>query len=46
VAATYKVFIEKAVIKQLKNIPQKDYYRITLSIAALANDPRPLGSKK
>ncbi len=41
-AATYKGFIEKAVFKQLKNIPQK----IILSIAALANDPRPSGSKK
>ena len=45
-AATYSVFIEKAVFKQLKNIPQKDYDRIMIAIAALANDPRPSGSKK
>jgi mRNA interferase RelE/StbE len=45
-AATYSVFIEKAVFKQLKNIPQKDYDRIMIAIAALANDPRPSGGKK
>ncbi|MDP4189199.1 MAG: type II toxin-antitoxin system RelE/ParE family toxin [Bacteroidota bacterium] len=42
----YKVFIEKAVYKQLKNIPEKDYQKIITSIANLANDPRPPGCKK
>jgi len=42
----YKLFIEKAVYKQLKNIPDKDYHKITVSIAALANNPRPPGCKK
>jgi mRNA interferase RelE/StbE len=44
--AVYNVFIEKAVFKQLKNIPEKDYQKIMASIAALANDPRPPGCKK
>ena len=39
----YKLFIEKAVYKQLKNIPERDYKRIMASIAALANNPRPAG---
>ena len=39
----YKLFIEKAVYKQLKNIPERNYKRIMASIAALANNPRPQG---
>lgn len=35
----YKLFIEKAVYKQLKNIPERDYQKIIASIAALANNP-------
>lgn len=42
----YNVFIEKAVYKQLKNIPEKDYQKIMTSIADLANNPRPVGCKK
>ena len=42
----YKLFIEKAVYKQLKNIPQRDYQKIITSIAALANTPRPPGCKR
>ena len=41
--AVYRLFIEKAVYKQLKNIPEKDYQKIMASIAALANNPRPPG---
>ena len=44
--AVYKLFIEKAVYKQLKNIPERDYQKIMASIAALANNPRPSGCKK
>lgn len=44
--AVYNVFIEKAVFKQLKSIPEKDYQKIMASIAGLANDPRPPGCKK
>lgn len=39
--AIYKLFIEKAVYKKLKNIPEKYYRKIMASIAALANNPRP-----
>jgi len=39
----YKLFIEKAVYKQLKNIPERDYKKIMASIARLANLPRPPG---
>jgi mRNA interferase RelE/StbE len=42
----YKLFIEKAVYKQLKNIPERDYQKIITSIGALANNPRPPGCKK
>lgn len=42
----YKLFIEKAVYKQLKNIPERDYKKVMASIAALATDPRPQGSIK
>lgn len=44
--AVYNVFIEKAVYKQLKNVPERDYQKIMTSIAALANNPRPVGCKK
>ncbi|HEX3010170.1 MAG TPA: type II toxin-antitoxin system RelE/ParE family toxin [Bacteroidales bacterium] len=44
--AVYKVFIEKAVFKRLRSIPEKDYQKIMISIAGLANDPRPPGYKK
>lgn len=42
----YKLFIEKAVYKQLKNIPERDYKKVMASIAALATEPRPHGSIK
>ena len=41
-----KLFIERAVYKQHKNIPKRDYEKIMTSIAALANIPRPPGCKK
>ena len=44
--ALYRIFIEKAVYKQLKNIQERDYLKIIASIAALANQPRPPGCKK
>jgi mRNA interferase RelE/StbE len=44
--AVYKIFIEKAVFKQLKNIPERDYQKVMTSIASLANNPRPPGCKK
>ena len=44
--AVYKLFIDKAVYKQLKNIPERDYQKVMASIAALENNPRPAGCKK
>jgi mRNA interferase RelE/StbE len=44
--AVYKLFIEKAVYKQLKNIPNKDYKKIMNAIANLATNPRPSGCIK
>lgn len=44
--AMYEVFIEKAVFKRLRNIPEKDYQKLMASIANLAKDPRPPGCKK
>jgi mRNA interferase RelE/StbE len=42
----YKLFIEKAVFKQLKKVPERDYQKIMSAIAALAENPRPAGCKK
>lgn len=42
----YKLFIERAVFKQLKKVPGKDYQKIMDDIAALAENPRPPGCKK
>lgn len=44
--AIYKIFIEKAVYRQLKNIPERDYQNVMISIASLAENPRPPGCKK
>ena len=44
--ATYKVFIEKSVYKQLKHIPERDYQKIMTAIGDLANNPRPPNCKK
>jgi mRNA interferase RelE/StbE len=44
--AVYKLFIEKAEYKQLKNITEREFQKIIAAIAALANNPRPPGCKK
>jgi len=44
--ARYKVIIRKSVSKDLKGIPKKDVRRILAAIEALADDPRPPGTKK
>jgi mRNA interferase RelE/StbE len=41
--AVYNLLIEKAVFKQFKNIPEKEYNRIMLAIYNLVSDPRPIG---
>ena len=44
--ARYNIFIEKAVFKQLKNIPENEYNRILNAISLLAENPRPYGCEK
>ncbi len=44
--AKYQLFIERAVFKQLKKVPKKDYDKIMEAIADLANNPRPPGHIK
>jgi len=44
--AQYRVIIRKSVSKDLKGVPQKDVRRILTAIKALADDPRPPGTKK
>ena len=44
--ARYRLVIRKSVSKDLKGIPQKDVRRILAAIEALADDPRPPGTKK
>jgi mRNA interferase RelE/StbE len=42
----YNLLLEKVVFKQLRNIPEKEYNRIMITISNLANNPRPYGYKK
>ena len=43
----YKVLIKPSAVKELENIPRrKDRQRIIERISALADDPRPHGSRK
>jgi mRNA interferase RelE/StbE len=45
--AKYKVLIKPSAVKEIEKISRKaDRQRIVEQIAALANDPRPLGSQK
>jgi len=46
VTERYRVIIRKSVAKDLKGIPKKDVRRILSSINALADEPRPPGTKK
>jgi mRNA interferase RelE/StbE len=42
----YEVLILRRAQKQLSNIPKPTYVRIRDSIAVLASNPRPVGSRK
>lgn len=42
----YRVFLERAAEKQLKQFPVKLHNRIVVAIQALAKTPRPTGSRK
>jgi mRNA interferase RelE/StbE len=44
--AQYRVIVRKSVSKDLKGAPKKDVRRIIGAIKALADDPRPSGTKK
>lgn len=44
--ASYSLIVRKSVYKDVKGIPKDDVRRILACIAALADDPRPPGSKK
>lgn len=43
---SYAIKVSKTVIKQLSNIPKKDYINIKSSILSLSSNPRPNGYKK
>jgi len=42
----YKIFFLKSVYKDFDPIPQRDLQRIMERIAALADNPRPIGCEK
>jgi len=42
----YKIVLRRSVAKDMRGIPKRDTKRIVSAIKALANDPRPLGTKK
>ena len=42
----YKIVFRKSVLKDLKRIPKKDVRKIVAAIESLAENPRPLLSKK
>ena len=44
--ARYKVVIKRSAVRELEAIPQKELSRIMERIGALADDPRPEGSRK
>jgi mRNA interferase RelE/StbE len=43
---TYKISIRRKAQKQMARIPASDYKKVKEAIQALANNPRPPGSKK
>ncbi len=44
--ARYRIIVRKSVSKDMKGIPRNDVRRILESMEALADEPRPPGSKK
>lgn len=42
----YEIYLERAAERDLTRLPQDDFERIIAHIKALAEDPRPLGSRK
>ena len=44
--ASYSVLMTRSAAKELERVPTKDRHRIVAKIAALADDPRPVGCEK
>ncbi len=44
--AAYKIYFKKSVLKDIKNIPDKDLKRIIKKIESLSENPRPQGHEK
>ena len=42
----YHLLLDRKIEKQIEHIPLKDYQRIKEAIFSLAENPRPVGSKK
>jgi len=42
----YEVYLERAAERDLKRLPSEVFYRVILSIKALAEDPRPAGCRR
>lgn len=42
----YKIIIKRTAQKEIKNLPKSVINRVIIKIQALANNPRPPGSKK
>jgi mRNA interferase RelE/StbE len=46
VTASYRVVLKSEAEKELRKLPRPDLQRIVRKIAALASEPRPVGSQK
>lgn len=44
--AKYEIAFKPSVLKDVRNVPERDLRRINARILALADDPRPRGSVK
>lgn len=44
--ASYSVLVKRDAEKELRKVPRPDLQRIVRKIAALASEPRPVGSQK
>ena len=44
--ASYSLLLTRSAAKELDGVPTKDRHRVVARIAALADDPRPMGAEK
>ena len=42
----YEVYLERAAERDLRRLPPAEFQRVVAAIKALAQDPRPVGSRK